>query len=494
MKKAQRLLLLTALPFLALTSCNNTSSEQEQISVDPDRIVFANANLCQEKFGGLGVEWGAYEDTDKLMEGGWEKIIKHMDHLDVARIRLMVSYDWFCLNFDDKGNDDKTDDTWTYNFSNKYATNTIEILEYCQIHNIDVAFGAWNVIGKLGSDDVWNMMDEVTSDIRWAKITADMLDFLVNKKGFTCIKWFVNSNEPNYKGNKGSSKNWNNTFDIWAQGVKNVRNALDEIGLTDIGIIGGDTTGFEGCEEYLLGIAKNIKEYVADYGAHLYLSNIIVNRGEMYDRVTELYDRIKELDPEAGKSRPADIWEAGLIDGKTSLDCQSLIDTVGYAVRMTDYTVQALMSGINGITYWDFDDGMHFMYTDNSMTSKEWGMFSSLADASSDKQELRPWYHTSSLLCHMMRKNNFIINPSYKEMRFRSIATISQDRKQAGFVALNSGTSSVTKSFRIEEEEESATIMHLSLSYCLCVENVKKRKRKKKLLLFDCVCVCVFIC
>ena len=43
-----------------------------------------------------------------------------MDHLGAARIRLMISYDWFCQNFDDKGNDDKTDDTWTYNFANKY--------------------------------------------------------------------------------------------------------------------------------------------------------------------------------------------------------------------------------------------------------------------------------------------------------------------------------------------------------------------------------------
>ena len=144
MKKGIKIAVLSMISLLSLASCGKA---------DLNTITFNDSDLIQESFGGLGVEWGAYEDTDKLIEGGWEKVIAHMDHLEAARIRLMISYDWFCQNFDDNGNDDKTDDTWTYNFSNKYALNMIEILEYCQIHNIDVAFGAWNVIGSLGEDD-----------------------------------------------------------------------------------------------------------------------------------------------------------------------------------------------------------------------------------------------------------------------------------------------------------------------------------------------------
>ena len=63
-----------------------------------------------------------------------------------------------------------------------------DILDYCQTHDMEVAFGAWNVIADLsngGANDVWGMMEEVTSDIRWAKITADTLDFLVKQKGYT---------------------------------------------------------------------------------------------------------------------------------------------------------------------------------------------------------------------------------------------------------------------------------------------------------------------
>ena len=448
MAKKIKTLLLAPVALLSLAACSKTTSKT--------LITFEHDDIVQKSFGGLGVQWGVYEDTDKIIEGGWDKIIDHMDHLGAARVRVMVSYDWFCQNFDNKGTEDKSDDTWVYNFSNKYANNLMDILEYCEIHKIDVAFGAWNVIGTLGEDDVWKMMDEVTSDIRWAKISADVLDFLVNQKGFTCIKWFVSTNEPNWIGVKGSSKNYNNTYAKWEQGVKNVRKALDDINLGNIGIVGGDVTGFEGITEYLPNIAKNIKDKVGDYGVHLYLSNISVDRGEMATQISEIYDQLVEEDPRLGDTIQANIWEGGLRDGKTALDCQSLIATPNYAVRMVDYTVQSLMSKINGICYWSFDDAMNFMYTSNSMTPKEWGMFSSLAEASSGKQELRPWFHTSSLMCHMFKKGNIIYstkaNDPEEDMTFRSIATINHEGTQGGLVAVNAGLKPVEKTFQLKDE------------------------------------------
>ena len=450
-----RLLVLACLPIFALTCCQTQNSSKK---TDENVVAFTANDKVQSSFGGLGVEWGTYEDTDKLVEGGWDTIIRHMDHLGASRIRLMTNYDWFCQNFDDKGTKDKNDDTWTYNFANKYAYNMFDILDYCEINHIDVAFGAWNVIANLSGVDEWGMMEDVTSDIRWAKISVDFLDFLVNKKGYTCIKWFVNSNEPNYTGIEGRSKNYNNTYEKWEQGVKNVRQGLDSIGLNNIGIVGGDTTGLEGTKEYFFNIAKNIPDKVADYGCHLYLSNIAIDRGELYQRIDEIYSELKQKDTSLGVSKQANIWEAGLLDGKTTLDSQSLIHTTNYAVRMVDYTIQCISAGVNGIVYWDFDDAMHFMYTENTMTPKEWGMFSSLADANSKKQELRPWYHSTSLLCHLMEKGNKIYSVVHSgeqpEATFRTLCSVSQDNKKGGYFAVNTGGKAVTKSFYIEEKIE----------------------------------------
>ena len=135
------------------------------------------------------------------------------------------------------------------------------------------------------------------------------------------------------------------------------------MGLQQVGIIGGDTTGFEDSEEYFTNIAKNIPGEVGDYGVHLYVSNIAVDRGEIYDQVKLLYKDIQKIDYRLGDTIQGDVWEAGLRDGKTVLDCQTLINTASYATRMTDFTIQCLAGGINGVCYWDFDDMEHQLKT-----------------------------------------------------------------------------------------------------------------------------------
>ena len=189
-----------------------------------------------------------------------------------------------------------------------------------------------------------------------------LMDYLVHKQGFTCIRWFVNGNEPNYLGVKGSSKNYNNSFEKWAQGVKNVRAALDAKGLTSIGIVGGDTTGFDGTTTYWEGIGKGLTKEVADYGAHLYLSNYYIDGGYVLENINTLNKDIHALDAGYGTERPLDIWESGLLDGKDAeTDGNKLIKTVTYGIRMADFTIQTALAGVNSVTYWDFDDGMNFM-------------------------------------------------------------------------------------------------------------------------------------
>ena len=236
----------------AVAGCNGLGNGP----VDKDNLVFNKANIVLNNFEGLGVEWGTYEDPDKLSSGSWERSLQIMDRLNPQVTRCMLNYDWFITNFNDYYDDDKSNDTWEYNFSNKLMNNTIDVLRYCDDHDIDVAFGCWNVPGSLGKDE-YNMFTEVTSDARWATMTADILEYLIKFQGIKCIKYFVNSNEPNYSGVEGKSKNYNNTFEIWAQGVKNVRKALDDRGFNDIKIIGGDTTGFDGTIEYFDGISKS---------------------------------------------------------------------------------------------------------------------------------------------------------------------------------------------------------------------------------------------
>ena len=439
----------------AMMGCNT----QGKGKVDKDNLVFDKNGIVLDNFEGLGVEWGTYEDPDKLSSGSWERSLKIMDRLNPQVTRCMLNYDWFITNFDDKFDSDKSNDTWEYNFSNKLMNNTIDVLRYCDDHNIDVAFGCWNVPGSLGKDE-YNMFTEVTSDARWATMTADILEYLIKFQGIKCIKYFVNSNEPNYSGVEGKSKNYNNTFEVWAKGVKNVRKALDDRGFNDIKIIGGDTTGFEGTIEYFNGISKSdeLKEAVGDYGFHVYCPNMIIDTGDLAVRIRDIYNQVKKNDKDLGVKRIPHIWEAGLYDGKNAeTDSNAYIANYSYGLRMADYTLQCAIAGVNSIVYWDFDDGMHFMYNaDGTMTSKGWGMFSSLSTDSAMKQRLRPWYHSSVLLTNLMRKGSKIIdNPANDpeiDNTFRSMAVVGENNTYAGVVAINRGMLPVTKTFRISSE------------------------------------------
>jgi len=439
----------------AMMGCNT----QGKGKVDKDNLVFDKNGIVLDNFEGLGVEWGTYEDPDKLSSGSWERSLKIMDRLNPQVTRCMLNYDWFITNFDDKFDSDKSNDTWEYNFSNKLMNNTIDVLRYCDDHNIDVAFGCWNVPGSLGKDE-YNMFTEVTSDARWATMTADILEYLIKFQGIKCIKYFVNSNEPNYSGVEGKSKNYNNTFEVWAKGVKNVRKALDDRGFRNIKIIGGDTTGFEGTIEYFNGISKSdeLKEAVGDYGFHVYCPNMIIDTGDLAVRIRDIYDQVKKNDKDLGVKRIPHIWEAGLYDGKNAeTDSNAYIANYSYGLRMADYTLQCAIAGVNSIVYWDFDDGMHFMYNaDGTMTSKGWGMFSSLSTDSAMKQRLRPWYHSSVLLTNLMRKGSKIIdNPANDpeiDNTFRSMAVVGEHNTYAGVVAINRGMLPVTKTFRVAEE------------------------------------------
>ena len=53
-------LLLTPVALLSLAACSKTAENKSVITFEHDDIV-------QNVFGGLGVEWGVYEDTDKIM-------------------------------------------------------------------------------------------------------------------------------------------------------------------------------------------------------------------------------------------------------------------------------------------------------------------------------------------------------------------------------------------------------------------------------------------
>ena len=190
MAKTSKILSISLLSscLFAVIGCGNNES------VDKDNLVFRNRNIVIENFEGLGVEWGTYEDPDKLSTGAWERSLKIMDRLNPQVVRCMLNYDWFLTSYDDQSDDDKSNDTWEYNFSNKHMNNTVDILRYCDDHDIDVAFGCWNVPGSLGADQ-YNMFDERSRGILKPKRHDEIFKMPIpGTKGSFILVAFLNSN------------------------------------------------------------------------------------------------------------------------------------------------------------------------------------------------------------------------------------------------------------------------------------------------------------
>lgn len=441
---------------LLLTVFGLTACEPAGIKLADADVYFASKDVISSDFAGIGVEWGAYEDTTKLRKDYLEVTTELVDKLNPKLVRCMVSYEWFLRDFDDKGNDDLTDDTWGFDFDNKWMTGTLQVLNYCQNHGVQVAFGCWNVIGSPAEDE-YGMIKNASADIRWAKISADVMDYLVNRMGYSCIKWYVSTNEPNYAGAKGSSKNAYNTFDKWAEGVRNVRVHLDEVGLTNVSIIGGDTTGYFGSGEYMTGIANDLLDVIDNYGIHLYTSNYDIDNMKMSEYIGQLRDTVRAIDGELSNEHKLIIWEGGLLDGKNATtDCNAYIGNFSYGIRMADYTIQSLASGVNGVCYWDLDDAMYFMYTESGTNPKEWGMFSTLATAPTIKQEIRPWYHSTTLIGNLLTPGSTLYRAttSIEDKNLRMLASVGADGKQGGILAVNRGMRPISGTFMIGDQLE----------------------------------------
>ena len=448
---------------LALFGCKEKAGE----------VTFTSDDVLTSSFDGLGVEWGTYEDTNKITS--WSRVLSAVDKLNPTLVRCMTNLDWFVTKFNNKGTEsDTSDDTWSYNFNTKEMINTCNVLDYCQSHGIKVAFGVWNVIGKVDEElteitdpeeklQKIGMIKNSVADPRWAKMNADLMEYLIKIKGYSCIRWFVNTNEPNVIGKVGSSKNAYSSFQKWATGMRNVRKAFDEIGLNDLELIGGDATRYiETEKEWMSRTAKNLSDILDNYGVHIYAKFNELSQGTFRNYVEDLIDLLHDKDDAAGKTKNLYIWESGLLWGKDSTtDCNAYIMDYAYGLCMADYTVQAIQGGVNGIVYWDLDDAMHYMYTEEGPTAKEWGMFSTLSTAPSDMQEYRPWYHSSVLLTNLLRPGNTIYGKSTGYSGVRAIATLSADKKQGGYVVVNNSSSNAKVKMKIDQKVKSGKKLYV---------------------------------
>lgn len=184
------LLLLASL--FVFSAPGSAASLPETIVVYPDRIICNN-------YIGVGVQWSAYPHGDSddsewgllMTDEKWEMLYDRLDRMKPRFIRVIDQANWRYF----KGLD--RDGKPILSFENQQTRALFRILDYCQRHAITVLIGEWGVPGVMHDPNDPSVRLMSTSDMRWIGMIGEWMAYLINEKGYTCIRYYDFVNEPN---------------------------------------------------------------------------------------------------------------------------------------------------------------------------------------------------------------------------------------------------------------------------------------------------------
>ena len=350
-------------------------------------------SIISTSYLGNGVQWDPYQldygnGRVTISESDWNKLYARLDHMRPQFIRMMVYTTDYLKN-------GKLDEMYDFDQVSK-------ILTYCQERGITVMMGDWG--GR--------MVDPVTNRIDTFMLSnaARYADFLVNRKGYDCIKYYNMINEPNGDWSSNQAN-----YDLWARAIRYFDRRMHDYGLADkVGLAGPDAAIWDQSEAWWIdSCATRFNEAIKLYDIHTYPPKSTVNSGE-YSKIIRAY---KERVPQGSQII---MGEIGLKFLKTDTllekenneriskvphasreDSQMFVYDHFYGIDMADALFQTMNEGFSGALIWMLDDAMHSKTEEGPDKLKIWGFWNILGEeyfGGAKEEEVRPSYYAWSLL------------------------------------------------------------------------------------------------
>ena len=322
----------------------NTHPDQEvcTITVQADEI------LHQMK-GGIGASWHAIEEPCQGYNAGsawganprledkeaWESLYAYADWLGLNFCRIELEHRMY----------QPMKDQFTFD---SYEMQVLyNILDWCEKNKVDVFLQQmWNNVPWLLPEGVransTNRLRVAPGDMQaFADGLATMVEYLVEKKGYSCIKYICINNEP------GHSWSWWQYPDMSPMsitpGLKAVREALDERQI-DIPLSGPDWTDMPVFKAEDI----NFDDYIGAYDIHSYNANFDWNMDEGGYPISVAADRIKQWKQWTDtKNKPLFLTEVGtqlfgyLLDDPAPGSFKSTLKDVELIIRAMNLCVDA---------------------------------------------------------------------------------------------------------------------------------------------------------
>lgn len=360
--------------------------------------------IISDNFIGLGTALGGYDNLQSitgsptLNDADWRQMFNRLDFFRPGIVRIMGSQGW------------------NYSIGGQYNPQKSEyilfkILDYCQSHGIDVIWGEWGHTGG------------TTIDKTWLGKSVSFLDFLINTRQYSCIKYFNMLNEPNgsWSSNKGD-------YNLWKELITLTYDSIKAKGLLDkIKIIGPDISinrdGFLGnpvvVNSFVSNTVRDLDVKIGAYDYHLYPGDGKLDNGKFLNTMKAYLNLIS-------KTKPALITELGFsyepttdkglrnielrnADSFSADNANMMVYESSYGIDISASIIQLMLAGYQSALVWRFDDAQ---YIDADGKFTRWGFYNSLGAEKCNKpsdENLRPWFYPVSLLTRYFPKNCTIL-------------------------------------------------------------------------------------
>ena len=384
----------------------------------PGLTVFTD-QLAGPPLMGLGVELDPY-DTLASGQINWALITQRLEFMRPGFLRVVEPASTYFGGYDAAGNP-------TYLWTDAHVQELLSILSIAKSLGITVMLGDWGN-PLIGGD---------------ARIPLEFIGQLRNTYGYTNIRYYNVTNEPN--DSTGCK------FTCWTGTMKSEATELTQLGYQGwLSLVGPDnanswddtqaarsldrTVGLDqdnplGGDSWVTQTLLSIPSLIGAYDSHRYATIWGVENGVYGDQVRARRELISNLDSPA---KPYFAGEVGLTARQTTpftvgnlrnarttqsllslmdpssqthasvfVDSQPHVAEFNYGVWMADMMIQAIGAGLAGASAWDLDDAMHIggQYGDENL--KRWGFWNSLGGQDgypASDLALRPWYYAWSVV------------------------------------------------------------------------------------------------
>ncbi|WP_348265169.1 hypothetical protein P8935_11645 [Telmatobacter sp. DSM 110680] len=320
-------------------------SSPVEISVDTSKII----NTMR---GGIGASWHAIEQPIPIGHGGsgwgayppaederaWQQIYRHASWLGL---------DWNRVEVEQRIYEPERDH---FTFDNPEMRILYRILDWNQKHGTDVFFQqmwvntAWLAYPGSVDDPILRVHSAPRDLDAFANGLATLMDYLIRKRGYTCIKWLSITNEPgsNWSWWQGASRE---PMTIGA-GLAVVRKALAQRGL-NLALSGPDS----GMEVFRAALKPEDAALLEAYDFHDYSLKLDSDSGGSIEKQVSDFSTWAKFAHDHRK--PLFITEFGSADYPAPPDDprpnspQSVLAAIEFVIRGAN-------AGVDGFNRWSF--------------------------------------------------------------------------------------------------------------------------------------------